>query len=56
MRIPFIPPPPPPPEEPPTAEPFSIPGGADPDDHWFPPILQNVSRTFRIHQEQQKGF
>jgi len=35
-----------------------MPGGADPDDHWFPPILQDVPvpRTVRIHQLQKIGL
>jgi hypothetical protein len=37
-------------DEAPAEDPFSMPGGADPDDQWFPPALENVVSTVRTHE------
>lgn len=50
IRKPLIPPSLPSLDEAPAEDPFSMPGGADPDDHWFPPVLENVVSTVRTHE------
>ena len=52
---PLIPPSLPPPlDELPVEDPFTMPGGADPDDHWFPPVLDNAAKTVITHESAVK--
>jgi hypothetical protein len=47
---PLIPPLFPPLEELPAEDPFTMPGGADPDDHWFPPVLEKAAKNVITHE------
>jgi hypothetical protein len=40
----------PPLDELPAEDPFIMPGGADPDDHWFPSVLENAAKTVITHE------